>query len=892
MNPERIRITAVALFFLSGFAALVYQVVWVRELGLLFGNTAQAAALTIAVFFSGLALGGWFWGRLAPRLRSALAAFGGVEIAVAVTAGGGLFLGEPYHTLYPLLSDGVAALPGGELLLRVGLATLLLFPPAFLMGGTLPLMGQALVVGGQRLATMGTALYAINTFGSVTGALAAGFFLPIWLGYSGTYGLAIAIDLTVGLAALLIARRLHGGVLAPSLKDETVERPTAAAEPAARRHSSSHGSNHGSRSSQKRQRDRARRGAPGEDAAAALPLPWHLIWMIAAGSGIATLGVEVLWTRLFAQVLQNSVYTYAIVLVAFLLALACGSLLANLLVRLRRPAPQHILLLLLLSAALVVALSPWAFHTATGGFAYVGSGTGWYDYLAAVSALAVGVMVLPGVLLGAVLPYLLRLVEAANPQPGEVLGRLVAANTGGAIGGALLAGFVLLPLFGATISLLLLAVTYPLLAVLVLASEPVRTTRHFGYASAALLAAATLLLGALRPEALQIARVDEAAGERLLEVREGTHATVALVARDQHRLLRVNNYYTLGGSGGLDAERNQTLIPLMAHPEPRRIFYLGLGTGITAGTALRFPSVEQVEVCELLPEVVDFAERHFGEWNEGLFDDPRVTVRAHDGHHCLRHSDQAYDVIISDLFTPWKAGTGNLYTREHYEVGRQRLAPGGLFVQWLPLYQLTDREFGSIARTMDEVFEQVVAWRGDLFATGSIVALIGTTADTVLDPQSLIRHGRILAGNPSLPEELLLAASLRMYVGQISGSDLFDDYPINTLNRPVIEFQAPHTQRRVQAGELGWLVGPALGHFYEALAEAVPTAHDPYLRAIPPAAHDYIRAGRHFYHYSVLHHFGHEALAQRHLETFLALTPFEAPPPPPQEPATRAGWEE
>ncbi|MCG5549422.1 fused MFS/spermidine synthase [Halorhodospira halochloris] len=844
----------VILFLCSGFAALVYQVLWVRELGLLFGNTAQAAALAIAVFFAGLAAGSWVWGRLAPRLRSPLAGFGLLEIGVAITALGHFLLYDLYHAIYPALYGLAGDLAAADLALRISLATLILFPPAFLMGGTFPMIGQFMVRAPRRLATTGTALYALNTFGSVLGALAAGFFLPMALGFSGTYLLAIAIDLSVGAAALILAR----GQAAKRACADPLTSPSK----------------------------------PATSTLEAGGLSSRLVLWIAFASGFVTLAVEVLWTRLFAQVLQNSVYTYAIVLVAFLLALSLGSIASHGLARIPRFNPRHVLLALLTIAAAVVAVSPWAFHSATAGLTYVGSGAGWAEYLTAVSGIALLVMVLPGVMLGAVLPYLLRVVQAANPQPGPAIGQLVAANTSGAILGSLAAGFVLLPTLGATGSLIALGAIYPLLAVAVLAREPLPRWQRWTYATPLLVAAVALAV--FRPGEWNIARVDEAAGERLIEAREGTHATVAAIKRDGNRLLRVNNYYTLGGTGGLESERNQTLIPMMAHPEPQSVFFLGLGTGITAGTALSFP-VERLDACELLPEVIELAEAHFEPWTQGLFEDPRARVRAQDAHHCLRHAEHKYDVIISDLFTPWRAGTGNLYTKEHYQQARQRLEEGGLFVQWLPLYQLSADDFAIIARTMDAVFPQVVAWRGDLFADGSILALVGTEEGVTLDPEALIRHGRRLAGNAPHPEAALLASALRMYAGRITDSGLFEDAPINTLDRPVIEYQAPRTQRRVQAGEASWLIARNLGHFYEVLAERNPHHEDPYLarvRASHPPALGYVAAGRHYYHYNVLRNEGNGALAQRHLQAFFDLTPFSSPPQEAESPTTRSGWEE
>ncbi len=862
----RLAIAATAgLFLLSGFAALVYQVLWVRELGLLFGNTAQAAALAIAIFFAGLAAGGWVWGRAAPRVRSPLRAFGLLEIGVAATALGHFFLLDLYHAIYPALFTAADGTDWAVTALRAGLGALVLFPPAFLMGGTLPMMGQHLVRLTGRLATTGTAVYALNTFGSALGALAAGFLLPPLLGFSGAYALAIGIDLAVGIAAVTMAAYAIGHTRRGS----------------------------GQKERQRRRSRSARTAAPDNavetPAPAIAALPYRLILLVAFVSGMATLGVEVLWTRLFSQVLQNSVYTYAVVLVAFLLALSLGSLAANALARLLRPSPRHLLLGILAASAVVTAASPWAFHAVTGGLAYVGAGASWFQYLAAVSTVALLIMVLPGILLGITLPYLLRLAEGANPEPGEILGRLVAANTSGAILGSLAAGFLLLPWLGVSGSLLALAALYPALMVPVLLREPLPLPRRLAWAAPAAAAAVALLM--VRIDGPAATRVNTDAGEELLELIEGTHSTAAVIERGPHRLIRVNNFYTLGGTGALESERNQTLIPMLTHPEPRRVFYLGMGTGITAGTSLLFP-VERVDVCELLPEVVELAERHFRPWTEGLFDDERVTIRAEDGQHCLRHADTRYDLIISDLFTPWKAGTGNLYTLEHYRTGRERLADDGLFVQWLPLYQLTEKELAAIARTMQAVFPQVVMWRGDLFADGSIVALVGTEDGVSVDPDALVGHGRALADNPALPEDLLRAVSLRFYAGNVSASGLFDEAPLNTHDQPVVEYSAPRSQRRVQAGEDTWVTGSQLGLLYRELLQRTPPEQDPYLTPLRDEDHDFVRAGQHYYFYNVLRFNERHDLAQRQLQQFLALTPFDQPPPDPDSPETRSRWEE
>lgn len=767
-----------ALFTLSGAAALIYQVLWVRELGLLFGSTAQAAALTIAIFFSGIALGGWLFGRLSVRLKRPLHAFGLVEIGVAATALGHFLVAEVYFTLYPTLYGLVGGVTVLEIALKAGVAATILLPSAILMGGTLPLMGQHIIRARQELGRMGSALYALNTAGGAMGALAAGFFLPMWLGFSGAYLLAVGLDLFVGLLAVLLARR------AMPIAPET--RPVHVSIPAR-------------------------------------------LWVIAFASGFATLAVEVIWTRAFAQVLQNSVYTYALVLTVFLLALALGAALANALNRLSF-RPEAVLIGLLLTSCLLIAATPHVFHHLTGGLAYLGGQADFAGYVLEVGRLAVLTMLIPGTILGAVLPFLLRLMESGG-APGTVLGRLIAVNTTGAILGALAGGFVLLPTVGMWKGLWLMGAVYAVLILLL--RQPGWMTQITRIA--ALTGAVVLLVGQPKLDSTLLNR-----GETLLDFREGSSAHVAVVARGEAKFIRVNNFYTLGGSGALVPERNQTMIPLLTHPAPREVFFLGLGTGISAGAGL-FADPDRVTVCELLPDVVDFARNWFVPYVNGLFTDPRVTIHHEDGRQCLARSPATYDMIIADLFTPWRAGVGNVYTIEHYQLAASRLNEGGAYVQWMPLYQVSRQEFEIIANTMAQVFPELTLWRGDLYPEQSILALIGRLDPAPLDPATLAAQWRKMTGEDT-PDTVLVDRALKFYAGN-AASGLFTKAPINTDNRPLIEYLSPRTHREVMAGTAVFLVGQERDRLYSDLLDTLPAEADPYLAQFSEAQRNLPRSG-------------------------------------------------
>lgn len=829
-SPSR-RFVVVGLLFLSGFASLVYQVLWMRELALLFGSSAHATAGTLAVFFGGLAIGSLIWSRRAPRASRPLAEYGWLEIGVGLSGVLYFSLLAVYAAVYAPLHATFGATPALLLIAKLGLAAGVLLPPAILMGGTLPLMAQHVVRAGETLGRAGTLLYGANTLGAASGALAAGFWLPAWLGFRATYLVAVVLSLLIGGVAWMLGRR--------TLVQPDPDAARTAPVPASK-------------------------GAQARSRVASVSLWTPRLVVVACGSGALALALEVLWTRMFQQVLQNSVYTFSIVLVTFLAALSAGAFLARRMVRLR--IDPWIALAGLLTAAGGSALAtPFLFFEVTDGLRYLGAGEAWSPYLVSVFSGTFLVLFLPGVVVGSVFPYLLRVAERSG-EPGQVLGRLSALNTAGAIVGSLVAGFALLGVLGLWTSLLLVALAYLLLAVWLAAA---------GSRQAALAPAIGIVVAVTvaNPSDLPGVRVNIET-ETLLQSWEGPDGHVAVIERDGARRIKINNYYALGSTAAFLHEQNQTLIPLMPHPSPERLFYLGMGTGITAGTALRLPSRE-VTVTELVPEVITAAAAYFGDEAFGLFTDPRAKVLARDGRNELRGRDETYDAIVADLFIPWRAGVGNLYSRDHYSTARERLRPGGVYVQWIPLYQVTEVELWTIVRTFLEVFPRVHVWRGDFFVDKPILALVGSVDAEPLSPAAIVGNGRHLRGGADLEPATFLAVTLPFYAGNLGTSrGIVPEGPIHTDDHPVIEYQAPISHRNARAGHTDWFTGTELIDLFRRLQAATPPDSDPYLRRLEPAARRFVAAGLSYHTGAILNHLGQHEEAQRLLRDFVDLMPI------------------
>ena len=250
--------------------------------------------------------------------------------------------------------------------------------------------------------------------------------------------------------------------------------------------------------------------------------------------------------------------------------------------------------------------------------------------------------------------------------------------------GSLLAGFVLIPQLGLWASTSLLAVAYVIAGAAVgLRGSPI--------AAGVVTLAAALALWVLQPWQAPLVRLGP--GESLVAVYEGAHASIAVVDDEHGRAMRLNNYYTLAGTGLKMDEARRGHLPLLLHPNPEHVIFLGSATGLTAAAALAHPEVRRIELVEIVPEVAEAARRDFADWNRAVYDAGATRVRLEDARNHMRLTRDRYDVVVGELFVPWNPGASGLFTREHFRAVQSRLADGGLYCQWLPLHQLGRRSF-------------------------------------------------------------------------------------------------------------------------------------------------------------------------------------------------------
>lgn len=780
---KQLSIIIYALFFFSGAASLIYQIVWVRSLTLVFGGSHLAVTAVLTIFMGGLALGGYLFGKYADRVRKPLELYGFLELWIATFALGFYFLMEHYPALYVALARGHDNDPAYLFGIRLAFTVVAIIIPTTLMGGTLPILSTVLARQPREMRQHLSSLYGFNTLGAVAGAAAAGFFLIRLYTLSMTLFTATTINILIGLFCILYPEEFTDEADEPAVPD--VEVPPAAVAGGVRP-----------------------------------PLLAYrlVVWGIGI-SGFCALGYEVLWTRVLSMVSGANVYAFTIILVAFLTGIALGSESYALVPRLLRLKPEQVTTTIVGFGTTQVIIGVAALVvTATmaglpGQALYLqrlfGSGREFFStQVLSGSVLAFFYLVVPAFFMGLAFPLAGRVNAEYKRVIGRAVGEVLAYNTIGAILGAAGSGFVMIYLFGIERSLQLLAVVNIGIGLVVVCSVTGRKTLTWGTAAA--VAAVLVLLasdaGILKswntkylavfrynqPEAFRSTRMIAEALDNtdVLYYAEGTEAVVSSIkVKGGDQAFLTNG--RIEASSRLEGQQCQyTLghLPMLLNANPKKVLVIGTGSGMTVGATSVHPSVEKVTLVEIEPKVLGIA-RTFAAYNHHVLDNPKLRIVFNDGRNYLLTTQEKFDVITADPIHPSFRGAGYLYTSEYFKLAADHLEPGGIIAQWLPIYELSPADLKSVVRTFNEHFRYTMLW-----LTHNDAELIGSNAPIIFNEAELAKRIAVPAVHEDLARVFMGSApDLLSYF--VIGNDQMrffgESGELNTDDNLYLEFSAP-----------------------------------------------------------------------------------------------------
>jgi spermidine synthase len=676
------------LFFFSGACALVYQVLWLRTLGWVFGVTVYAASAVWAMFMAGLALGSGAAGLVADRVRHPLRWFGVTELLIGATA---LFtpaalarLQQLYVAAYPSISHT----PAGLVAVHLAMAFAVLIVPTSLMGATLPLVVKASTFRSSSIGRQLGSLYASNAAGAIVGTIAAGLYLIPQRGIHGTFLTAAVLNLLVGLSAIAMSLRASGWTPA-TLRDVRLKA------------------------------DATETADTSKTADGQAP---RIILVAFTISGAVSLALEVVWFRVLTLFLRPTVYGFAVMLAMILVGISTGSFLVTPLLN-RRLRWMEVLagLELAIGIAIVLSFRPLVYLPALSDTLTPLVASFMPEYLGYPITGALLAIFPVALLMGVAFPIGLHTWAAGRRRDEHTAARIglfYSLNVAGAIVGSIVAGFVMLPRLGSGTSLVVLGtLSFAAGLALLAASGASRQAR----ARSALLASAAFAAAVWwSPDPFVQFVAQRYPGQAIVWQEEGVEATVVV-----HRNRGEELTLTINGNHQASTDESTTYVhrrighlPMAIHPSPRTALVIGLGGGATAGAVSVHDGVD-VDVVELAGSVVRGA-RFLDSINYGVLSRPNVHLRVDDGRNYLMLTPRRYDVITADVIHPIFAGSGNVYSVEYFRQMRRVLNPGGVVLQWVAG---TEAEYKTIARTFLSVFPGTTAWVAGGLLVGSVEPL-------------------------------------------------------------------------------------------------------------------------------------------------------------------------
>jgi spermidine synthase len=733
---NRLLFTAI---FISGFSALIYQLIWVRLLGLVFGVSSFAVATVVAVFLLGLGLGGYVFGRWSERARDPLRIYLYVELGIAATSLVSYLVIETlpvYRYLYEYAYNNLGFY--GLSVARLALSVIVLLPPVFLIGGTMPLIAKYFLRSPENVGSGFSRLYYLNTLGACTGVLLTGFFFVKYFGVIATLMIAVGGNIVV---ALIVA---------------TSKTRTARPQPAAGEHA---------------------------------PYSYMLFFLFL--TGFITLSYEMLWVRILSTYGLSTSQAFALILTGFLLGFSVGSWIVARKVDRRQDLEawfSAVSIVTALSGALVLLLFR-QFETITA----VLTESTPLSHLTLSLALAFTVSFVPAVFMGILFPLGVRIYVHDVDRIGAKAGNTFLSNRVGCVLGSLLTGFVLIPFFGMWNTTLILVNMSLLIAIVLLVRSARRAPLQWVALVLVAAVANVLVFSDSKTFHAELKGPDMRAAAEGFEViyyEEGVSGTVTAIERGNYRGLFVDGQNVSGTDPVLLADSKMLAhVPLLLAKDPEVALTVGYGTGTTSGSML-LHGVE-VHAVEIEKKIIEAAPL-FSKVNYESYADPNLKIVLDDARNYIAMTDEEFSVIVTDVTNLKYKRNPYLYTREYFELMRDSLSADGVAAAWLPVGGLSFGDLRTLIATFDHVFPHTTAWYFTQFPTHFII-LVGTPERTVVSlPELDEKMARVARDLRSLNVDNVYELASMLLLGENDVDRLVEGQRLHTDNRPILEYSDMH----------------------------------------------------------------------------------------------------
>ncbi len=715
-----------AAVFVSGLSALIYQLIWVRLLGLTFGVSSFAVATVVAVFLLGLGLGSYFFGKWSERAANPLRLYMYVEVGIALASLASYLIIDflpVYRYVYEAAYNNLDFY--GLSIVRLALSVIVLLPPVFLIGGTMPLISKYFLTASPTLGSGFSRIYYLNTLGAFAGALLTGFVFVKYLGVPATLMIAVACNLLVA-----------AGIAA----SKTITEPQP------------------------------------DSAASSSPYSYMLIILFV--TGFISLSYEILWVRILSTYGLSTSQAFALIVAGFLLGFSVGSILVSRTIDRRTDLEgwfSRVCILTAISGALVLFL----FRRFDALTALLEKSLSMSSLTASL-VLAFVMSLVPAVFMGILFPLGMKIYARDVGWIGVNAGKILFSNTAGCVAGSVLTGFVLIPFAGMWNTTLILVNLSLLLALVLVLRLRVRSRMHW----------AALLLAGLLTNLLVFADSKtfhkEMKGLDVVYYAEGLSGTVSVLGNDAYRGVFVDGQNVSGTDPVLVADSKMLAhLPLLLAPDPRTSLTVGFGTGTTSGSMLLHDiPVYAVEIEEKIIEAAPL----FDNVNRRSYADSALHLVLDDARNFIGVADVAFDAIATDVTNLKYKRNPYLYTREYFEIMRDALTEDGIAAAWLPLGGLSFEDLQILIATFDQVFPHTTVWYFTPYPTHFVIA-IGTAERTSVDLAELARRMTKVSadlGTIRVEDEFDVAGMLLL--GEKDVDELVAGQRIHTDDHPVLEF--------------------------------------------------------------------------------------------------------